>query len=591
MRNLIFFTFMLLTSISLSMAKNVKASDDFGFEADTLIKKFKANNDIEFDNGSRIILRKIKKNQIKDLAELGQIWGFLKYHHPAVASGNYNWDYELFRILSKIQAAGNKTEKQDLLISWIDSLGTFKQQKYVGQKSARIAVEPDLEWIKSGDFNQQLKSRLIAIKNAERIGTHFYIGNFPESGNPEFKNENPYPSMNYPDAGFRLLALFRYWNMIQYYFPYKPLIDGNWNEVLTEFIPVFIDAANEIQYKLAALKLIARINDTHGGLNGDPVVEKYFGERNAALEISFIENKAVVTGYYDKTLGQQTGLKNGDILEKINGRPLQSIITSLLPVTPASNYPTQLRQISGKLLRTNDSLITVDYKRGQKPGKTIVKTYDQNGLRIPRRNQRPDTCFRLIRPDISYLYPGSIKNNYLPEITPQILKTKGLIIDLRSYPSDNLINTFANTLMPSSREFAKFSEPKVNEPGTFEFLNPEITGKDNPDYFKGQVVILINEITQSSAEYTTMAFRTAPKVKVIGSTTAGADGDTSPIILPGDIITHISGLGVYYPDGKQTQRIGILPDIQVRPTIRAIAENRDELIEKAIEIIDKNVAH
>jgi C-terminal processing protease CtpA/Prc len=44
--------------------------------------------------------------------------------------------------------------------------------------------------------------------------------------------------------------------------------------------------------------------------------------------------------------------------------------------------------------------------------------------------------------------------------------------------------------------------------------------------------IQVNEVSQSQAEYTTMALRTAPGAKVIGSTTAGADGDVSQIPLP-----------------------------------------------------------
>ena len=47
----------------------------------------------------------------------------------------------------------------------------------------------------------------------------------------------------------------------------------------------------------------------------------------------------------------------------------------------------------------------------------------------------------------------------------------------------------------------------------------------------------------------------------------------------------ISAIGVYYPDGKETQRIGIIPDIKIKPTIRGIIEGRDEMLEKAIEII------
>ena len=83
-----------------------------------------------------------------------------------------------------------------------------------------------------------------------------------------------------------------------------------------------------------------------------------------------------------------------------------------------------------------------------------------------------------------------------------------------------------------------------------------------------------------------MALRVAPGATVIGSTTAGADGNVSEIILPGGIRTMISGIGVYYPDGKETQRVGIIPDIVVKPT-RELLQGRDELLEKAEELINK----
>jgi C-terminal processing protease CtpA/Prc len=97
--------------------------------------------------------------------------------------------------------------------------------------------------------------------------------------------------------------------------------------------------------------------------------------------------------------------------------------------------------------------------------------------------------------------------------------------------------------------------------------------------------VLVDEVTQSQAEYTTMAFRAAPQTMVIGSTTAGADGNVSQIPLPGGLRTMISGIGVFYPDKTPTQRVGIVPDIVVRPTIAGIKAGRDELVEEAIRQI------
>ncbi|MBK8829187.1 MAG: hypothetical protein IPO26_21655 [Saprospiraceae bacterium] len=56
---------------------------------------------------------------------------------------------------------------------------------------------------------------------------------------------------------FRLLTLYRYWNIIQYYFPYKNLIEEDWKNVLEEFIPKFI-AAKMKEYTLVTLEIIGR---------------------------------------------------------------------------------------------------------------------------------------------------------------------------------------------------------------------------------------------------------------------------------------------------------------------------------------------
>ena len=51
-------------------------------------------------------------------------------------------------------------------------------------------------------------------------------------------------------------------------------------------------------------------------------------------------------------------------------------------------------------------------------------------------------------------------------------------------------------------------------------------------------------------------------------------------------VGSISDIGVYNPDGTETQRIGIIPDIEIKPTIKGIRAGKDELVEKAIELIN-----
>ena len=543
--------------------------------------------DKEFEQGSKITLNKLTPQQITDLAEIGRLWGFLKYYHPAVAAGKHNWDYELFRILPKVLNARSKDEKLQAIYDWTAKLGTFKALENEVFKDGVDKAEPDLSWINEKNYNSRLLAKLDSVKKAERTDGHYYIALNPNVGNPEFRNESPYASMAYPDAGYRLLSLFRYWNMIEYFFPYKYLIGQNWQKILPEFVPKFVNATNETEYKLAALALIARIHDTHANIFQDPAFDRFFGNQYAPVELTFIEEKPVVTNYFHQDLGKKSGLKIGDVIETINGKKIQQIIQEKLPLTPASNYPTQLRNIARDLLRTNDSLLTVTYLRENKPTQIKLKTYSNKTINIYSNYNSKDTSFKMIGPDVSYLFPGKIKNSHLPKFAPDFLKSKGLIIDLRCYPSDFIVFSLANYLLPEPKNFAKFSSGSLTRPGTFTLGSPIKTGSINENYYKGKIVIIVNEISQSNAEYTAMAFSTAPNVTVIGSTTAGADGNVSSIVLPGQINTFISGIGVYYPDGKETQRVGIVPDIEVKPTIEGIREGRDELLEKALSIINE----
>lgn len=550
--------------------------------------KLPARNDTQFDKGSNIDIQSLNATQAAHLKALGLVWGFLKYYHPSVAKGNYNWDYELFRILPKVLNAENNEKRDGIFVEWINGMGKFSKGKYSSPKATDIKLKPDLDWIDHSGFSKELSSLLAAIQNADRPKEHYYIGLYPGVGNPEFKNEKPYSNMQYSDAGFRLLALYRYWNIIQYYYPYKYLIEEDWEKVLEEFIPKIIDAKDELSYSLTLLELIGRINDTHANIwGGNQTLINYYGRNYAAVELTFIENQAVVTGFYDEILGMDTGLKVGDIITKINNTFIEDLVKQRLKYSPSSNYPTKLRNIAFNLLRTNDTLVYIEYLRDDKVQSATLKAYPGNTLKMQSKFQVTDTCFKMITPEIAYINNGALKKGYLPGIWEKIQSTKGLIIDDRNYPSDFPIYALSNYLMPESKPFVKFSKVRFETPGLFTYTPPLDAGSRNKDFYKGKVVILINEITQSSAEFHAMAYRVHPNAVVIGSTTAGADGNVSQFQLPGDFITMITGIGVYYPDGKETQQIGIVPDIELRPTIRGIKEGRDELMEKAIEVINR----
>ncbi|WP_353197844.1 S41 family peptidase, partial [Parapedobacter defluvii] len=525
----------------------------------------------------------LSKQQMEDLKTLGLIWGFVKYYHPAIASGEVNWDYELFRVLPSVLQAPDQGARDAVLVKWINKLGPVKKGDAAPTKAK---VEPDLDWISTTGLSHALTTLLQEIRSAKRTNEHFYIGMTPGVGNPVFKNESAYYAMEAADDGMRLLALYRYWNMIQYFFPYKNLIEEDWKDVLGEFIPKFTEVDNTEGYVLALLELIGRIHDTHANIGGNSVLDKFFGERYAPVNVYFVEEQAVVTGYAHAEWGKATGLEVGDVVAAINGKTVADRIKELLKYTPASNYPTQLRDIGPKLLRSNDSTIRVEVLRSGNRLSRVLKTYKPSELTLNNLFKTRDTSFRMIGDSIAYVNNGSLNPKDLLGYWDRLKQSKGLIIDDRNYPSHFPIYEFSKYLMPRPAPFVVSSVGSVLHPGYF-VLNKQISvGAFNDKRYDGNVVILVNEVSQSSAEFHAMAYRVHPNAVVIGSTTAGADGNVSAIMLPGGIRTAISGVGVYYPDGGETQRVGIVPDIEVKPTIEGIKAGRDEVLEKAIELIE-----
>ena len=547
----------------------------------------KAQLDKEFDNGSLIDLSNLTVENIENLELLGRVWGFLKYFHPEIAKGNYNWDYELFRFLPKYIEVKEANERDKLIINWIDSLGALEKCSKCKPTDKNAILKPDLKWLDSQ--GEALKNKLLYVYNNRSQGKHYYIGMVKGVGNPDFKNENSYSKMSYPDDGFRLLSLFRYWNMINYFFPYKHLMDKDWNTTLSEYNPLYLNAKDELEYEMAVIQIIGDVQDTHANLwGGADKIADWKGVNYAPVHVSFVESQLVVTDYYNEELRNVVGLKIGDIITKINGIPIEKIVKEKSKYYPASNIPTKLRDISGDLLRSNSNEIEINFiSDNYKEYTKLLKLYPMDRLDIYRWYRKSnDKSYKMLGNNIGYVSLSSIKEEDIQNIKNEFKDTKGIIIDIRNYPSTFVPFSLGSYFVSSSTPFVKFTNGNIDNPGEFTFTK-ELKIPSKGKTYKGKLIVLINELSQSQAEYTTMAFKSGDNTTIIGSTTAGADGDVSTIILPGGLRTMISGIGVYYPNGGETQRIGIVPDIEVQPTIKGIRQGKDELLEKAIEVILK----
>lgn len=267
---------------------------------------------------------------------------------------------------------------------------------------------------------------------------------------------------------------------------------------------------------------------------------------------------------------------------KVNGEDIREIIKEKSKYFGASNEAVSLRNLQNAIFSgQSDSFIVTFERNGEIKQKTVYRYYFS---KFNYKWQPNKEVWRMLPDNIGYVNLGNLTRKQVRRVMKKMKHTKGIIFDVRNYPKGTMYK-ISNFLNSEKRQFVKFTEPDLNYPGVFRYTKPFTCGKKNKKYYKGRVILLFNETTQSHAEFTLMALQTAPNITCIGSQTAGADGNVSLIILPGNIKTYMTGIGVYYPDGRETQRIGIKPDIEIKPTIEGIRSKRDEVLEKAIEVL------
>ena len=556
--------------------------------------RYAAQADTIFSRGSGIVLpAELSARQLENLAVLGHIWGFVKYYHPAVAQGKYNWDAELFRVLPNVLQAKNRDERSRALQKWLTNLGPVLPCAACSQGSTSpVAQQPDGAWLADQALlSKELMAQLQYLRDNRHQGAGYYV-NVGAAGNPIFEHEDAYAHSLAPDAGYRLLALYRYWNIIQYFYPNKGLIGEDWNKLLSEFIPRFIQAAGAVQYRTAVLQLTARIHDTHATLaDRSPILTRIWGDYLTPVLVSFVEGKPVVAKISLTSLGAQTPLQKGDIILKVDQVSVTEIIDRQRLLLSASNETSLLESIGQNLLRGNTPQAEIEVMREGKQVMLSVPRFLRATIASAPPLTAPatmDSSYQVLAGNIGYISLAKLTAAQVPRAMRALNDTKGLIVDLRNYPDFAVFRLLPAYFVDKPTAFAKFTKPDLAYPGRFIETPPvQVQPVAGAAVYGRPVEVLVNEVTLSLAEYMAMALRVNPRALVIGSTTAGADGNVSTIPLPGNLFTRISGIGVLYADGRQTQRVGIMPDRVVEPTIEGIRAKRDEVLQQAVQLLSQ----
>lgn len=520
------------------------------------------------------------------VASLCKVWGFLKYYHPTIASGKLNWDSVFINNIQKAINCKTNTEFNKILLSIINDAGkTYETKRSKTPDSINTFNEVNIEWItKSTIFDSRIKNKLDYIYNHKNLDSNKYIKIVYNTA--DFSGENKYEDMGFPDIRYRLLFLSRFWNIINYFAPYKYLTT-NWDDVLRNFIPKMINSIDTIAYYKTLMELCKSLNDGHSALSlrDQSVIplDLIFGNFIVPFYCNIIDNKVIVR----KVENDSIKVHRGDIILKVDGENVNELIKERARYFPASNKVAELYALSWYLLDGTTPSVTLTIQRGNNIFSTSIRRISKsirNWFDIVNYTSN-DVGYKKFDDSILLIYAGQITDNNLDTLKRMIKQSKAVIFDVRNYPGNDAFFYIVDPFLSEPKLINLSTIALPDKPSLFKWQANAKIGRINDSAFKGKVVILADERSQSQGEYSCMVLQTIPGAVTIGSQTAGCDGVDTPVPLGGGISLSYSGYGVYYPDKTQTQRIGIKIDVTVKETIEGVSKNKDEILERSLQYL------
>jgi C-terminal processing protease CtpA/Prc len=408
--------------------------------------------------------------------------------------------------------------------------------------------------------------------------------------------DEPYADMSYPPLEYRLLAAFRIWNVIHYFFPYQDLMGEDWDAVLREFIPKMETAGDAEAYALTVAEMMARIHDSHAIITSD-ALNGFFGVAGPPLQARWIEEAPVISRLLDAEAARGAGAEVGDVVLAVDGEAVSTRVERLAPYVRASTAQAHHRNLMRHLMAGPDgstARLTLEGAAGRVKEVALPRSREYAFEQWLTRPQRDGDVLEMLPGNIGYADLDRLMPEQVGEMFERFADTRAIIFDMRGYPhltmwliASRLAEAFP---VAAARRQVPLVMPPMSastgtaRPSTLDFVST-VPYPAKPTY-RGLTVMLMDERTQSQAESTGLHLKAANGTTFIGSATTGANGDLTSLVVPGGIVVRFSGAAVSHPDGRQLQRIGLLPDVEVRPTIEGLRSGRDEVLEAALAFID-----
>ena len=559
--------------------------------------------------------RPLTEQALANVTSFTKLFGYVRHFHPSDEVTNTNWEALAVKGVKIAEEAKNNTELIEKLTSLFQPIApTIRifpsgQQPSLPTELTKTNTSKITYWKHQG-FGAETKSNNSAYKS-ERV--HEILSNKTPNPNKPFigdlgqgisclipvalylNGEKTIPHtenkqnikeelIKYSgnDRSTRLANVILIWNIAQHFYPYFDVVKVNWEESLKKALKSAATDKDTKEFTKTLKLMIADLQDGHGNVR-HPEEQAFY---SVPVVLDWIDGKLVITKI-EAALADKN-LAPGDVITKIDGKLSSEVLAEKEAlISSATPQWKRFRAVSNILtgLKDTESTLEIETRSGEKKIVNLKRTMFVYEL----QEQKPEKVAE-IKPGVFYLDLDRISDDDFMSTLPKLEKAKGVIFDLRGYPRQ-ISPIVLSYLTDKPIQSARWNIPMVSTPDHKDMVNFNTDGRWLLEPKKPKLTAKIAFLTDgraiSYAESYLGIVEAYKLAEIIGAPTAGTNGNINIIKLLGDYQVIWTGMKVLKHDGSQHHGVGIQPTIPVSRTIEGVAQKKDEVLEKAIEVLSK----
>lgn len=371
----------------------------------------------------------------------------------------------------------------------------------------------------------------------------------------------------------RIGAVVILWNIIQHFYPYFDVVRADWDRLLSDGLTAALRSNTGHDFYQALRKVTAPLQDGHLRVYHREL------ERDISwfpISVDWVEDRLVVTR------SEQPDIEIGDVIQRVDDEDVFDLLKREEALVSGSPQWRRYRVVAEFGRGPKGSVSTLSLERGARSFPVELARVNRAVLSEPRR-----PAMDMLGDDIHYVDLTRVEMKAITERIEALASARGVVFDLRGYPAGN--HGVIHHLIDEPIWSAKWMVPQIIYPDQQDLVGYDTSGRWNmtpkQPRIQGRVVFLTDARAISYAESFLGIIEHYHLAQIVGQPTAGTNGNVNRFALPGGFQVTFTGMRVLKHDDSQHHLVGIRPTVNAARTVEGLRDGRDELLEKALELI------